>query len=202
MIGKRNRKRFLFLFVLLSAVACSPGSRQLFFDIPPPSEEELAAEEAGQKSARSDDATRQTSYGNENYKIVAESLPRPAIESVLSWEVAQAELPEHEHGGVDWPDALEQGLVRPRTWGDPSASAASAFKYDFVIQGSKPKFNAIFPHSAHTGWLGCNNCHPALFPYKRNLAKMKDMRQGASCGACHGKVAFSLRQCKRCHLEM
>jgi len=77
------------------------------------------------------------------------------------------------------------------------------FKYDFIIQSDKPRNEAYFPHSAHTEWLGCKNCHISLYPYKRNPATMKEMKKGESCGNCHGKenVAFALRQCKRCHLN-
>ena len=188
----RNRKRFLYFFALLFFVACSPASRQLFFDVPPPEEAE-PVQAAGNTAQQ---------VNQDGFNGIADNKPPPAIESVLDWNTAQAELPEHELGGVDWPAALEQGLVRPRPGADPRAAEAAAFKYDFVIEAKKPKFNAWFPHSAHTGWLGCRNCHNLeLYPAKRNPAKMKDMRKGKSCGACHGKVAFSLKQCKRCHLN-
>jgi c(7)-type cytochrome triheme protein len=190
----RNRKRFLPFFVLLFLVACSPATRQLFFDVPPP-EDQPTEQEVAPSQAQS-----QGMVGANNDLV--ESLPPPAIESVLDWETAQAELPEHDLGGVDWPAALELGLIRPRTGEDRKAADAAAFKYDFVIEAKKPKFNAWFPHSEHTPWLGCKNCHGELYPLRRNPTSMKEMRGGASCGACHGKVAFSLKQCKRCHLDM
>jgi c(7)-type cytochrome triheme protein len=180
--------------------ACSTSTRQLFFDIPTPSEQELAAK--AEKDA-AEAATPQQVNGTGSRVSTEETLlPPPAIEAHLSWDKAQQELPESEFGGIDWVAALEQGLVRPRALGDPKAADAAAFKYDFIIEGKKEKFNALFPHSAHTGWLGCQNCHAGLYPFKRNPTSMKEMRKGASCGKCHGEVAFSLKQCKRCHVNM
>jgi c(7)-type cytochrome triheme protein len=190
--------RFLPLFVMVFIISCSSGTKSLFFDIPPPSEEEIRQSQIEAQQA----VIAANGLNGQNGSLSEEDSARPAIEAVLDWEMAREQLPEHPLGGVDWPAALDQGLVRPRTGSDPSAKDAAAFKYDFIFEGKKPKFDAIFPHSAHTGWLGCQNCHTALFPYKRNPTKMKEMRQGASCGACHGKVAFNLKQCKRCHINM
>ncbi len=168
-------------------------------DIPPPTEEEVAAK--AQKAAGSQAGSLQGNAGRLDSGAVAINLPAPDIEKHLSWEKAQEELPAHELGGVDWSAALEEGLVRPRTLGNPQAADAAAFKYDFIIEAKKEKFNVLFPHSAHTGWLGCENCHTAIFPLRRNPASMKEMRKGESCGRCHGEVAFSLKQCKRCHIN-
>ena len=187
------------LFLVVFVIACTAQTRSIFFDIPPPSREELAQQ---QFEAQQASEAAGTSNGRA-FQPVEEEQERPAVESAPTWDEAQAQLPEHALGGVDWVEAMENGLVKPRPGPDsPDAKYAAAFKYDFVIEGKKPKFNAIFSHSAHTGWLGCENCHTSLYPYKRNPARMKDMRKGASCGACHGSVAFNLKQCKRCHLEM
>lgn len=191
--------RFLPLFLVLFVIACSAKTRSIFFDIPPPSKEELAQQ---QLEAQQAPPTASNANGR-GMQTVEEDPERPAVESATTWEEVKAQLPEHALGGVDWVAAMEAGLVKPRPGPDsPDAKYAAAFKYDFIIEGKKPKFNAFFPHSAHTGWLGCENCHTALYPYQRNPAKMKDMRNGASCGACHGSVAFNLKQCKRCHVEM
>ena len=191
--------RFLPLFLVVFVIACSAKTRSIFFDIPPPSREELAQQQFEAQQAA---VAAGTSNGSA-FQAVEEEAERPAIESAETWEEARSQLPEHALGGVDWVKAQEDGLVRPRPGPDsPDAKYAAAFKYDFIIEGKKPKFNAIFQHSAHTGWLGCENCHTSLYPYKRNPARMKDMRKGESCGACHGPVAFNLKQCKRCHLEM
>ena len=197
--GRNQILRFLPLFFVVFVIACSAKTRTIFFDIPPPSREELAQ----QQLEAQQDATVASPSDRRDFQAVEEEADRPAVESAPTWEEAQAQLPEHELGGVDWTAALNEKLVKPRPApGNPDVKYAAAFKYDFIIEGKNPKFDAIFPHSAHTGWLGCQNCHTSLYPYKRNPAKMKDMRKGGSCGACHGKVAFNLKQCKRCHLNM
>ena len=132
-----------------------------------------------------------------------DNQPRPDIEETLDWETALEMLPKDYKKQADWVAAMEQGIVRPRGGADPMSQYAAIFQWDFIIAAEKPKNEAYFPHSAHTQWLGCKNCHTGIYPYRRNPATMKEMRAGASCGTCHGKknVAFSLKQCKRCHLK-
>jgi c(7)-type cytochrome triheme protein len=197
----------LILFCLVVAVSCSMKTRQIFFDIQPPSAEELA-EQARQDEARREatlDAldNQQTDSKTLFPGVADDNQPRPAIEDTLDWETALEMLPKDYKKQADWAAAMEQGIVRPRGGADPMAQYAAIFQWDFIIAAEKPKNEAYFPHSTHTKWLGCKNCHMTIYPYKRNPATMKEMRKGASCGTCHGKnnVAFALKQCKRCHLK-
>jgi c(7)-type cytochrome triheme protein len=197
----------LVLFCLVIAVSCSTKTKQIFFDIQPPSAEELA------ERAQQDEAEREATLDAlENQQTDSKSLfsvavddnrSRPPIEGILDWETALEMLPKDYKKKADWSAALEQGVIRPRTGSDPLSPYAAIFQWDFIIEAENPKNEAYFPHSAHTKWLNCKNCHTAIFPYKRNPAKMKEMKKGASCGTCHGKknVAFSLSHCKRCHLN-
>jgi c(7)-type cytochrome triheme protein len=63
--------------------------------------------------------------------------------------------------------------------------------------------NIIFPHEAHTGMFGCDECHPDVFKAERgaNQVTMEDMEKGESCGACHdGDSAFGVAEdCESCH---
>jgi c(7)-type cytochrome triheme protein len=193
--------RFLLFSCLLLVVSCSTKTKQLFFDIPPPSQKQLA--EQAEREARLEEAptSQKNNTGRSIFGSYDDDQPRPEIESIKDWEKALEMLPKDYKKKADWSAAIEQGLVRPRPGDDPQSLLATAFKYDFIIASDKPKNEAYFPHSAHTQWLGCDNCHMTLYPYKRNPATMKEMRTGASCGTCHGNVAFSLKQCKRCHLN-
>jgi len=189
----------LVLFFLAIIPSCSNKTMSLLFDVPPPKPETESTTdptEALQQAPATTDSLLQAFAAEPN----AEKLP---IEDVLDWQQAQEMLPKDYKGKVDWSAALEQGLIRPRSGDDPKSPYASLFKYDFIMQSEKPKNEAYFPHSAHTEWLGCKNCHLTIYPYKRNPATMKEIKKGESCGTCHGKenVAFSLRQCKRCHLN-
>ncbi|QYZ65592.1 MAG: hypothetical protein HPY30_06090 [Gammaproteobacteria bacterium (ex Lamellibrachia satsuma)] len=200
----------LVLTSVLIISSCSTQTRQLFFDIQPPTPEELAEKKQKEEAAlaalqaRNKQKNQLTGPEGMSFGRSDDNRPRPEIESVMDWKKAQEILPKDYKKGIDWSAALEQGLIRPRVGDDPRAEWASAFQWDFIIKAKKPKNHAYFPHSAHTEWLGCRNCHnTSLYPYKRNPATMKEMKKGASCGACHGKkkVAFSLKACKRCHLN-
>lgn len=197
----------LALFCLIIVVSCSTRTRQIFFDIQPPSAAELA-EQAQQDEARRQatlDAldSQQTDTKTLFSGAIDDNQPRPAIEDTLDWEKALEMLPKDYKKKADWSAALEQGVVRPRSGADPMSQYMEIFQWDFIIAAEKPKNEAYFPHSAHTKWLACKNCHMTIYPYRRNPATMKEMKKGVSCGTCHGKknVAFSLSQCKRCHLN-
>lgn len=216
----------LALIVLLAVVACSTETRQLFFDIQPPSAEDLAEQSRKQK-------TSQTGAHNFNEQMgiallfpqLNKNAPVPEIEKVKEWEKVEEMLPKDEEDNVDWSAALNQGLIRPRPGKDPATLLMSTFQWDFIMKyvetdedeekgkgkeddeaGYSPKEeDAYFPHSAHTQWLSCKNCHMSIYPYRRNPATMKEMKQGASCGVCHGRnenktIAFTLKACDRCHL--
>jgi c(7)-type cytochrome triheme protein len=196
--------RFLLFFCIVLGMilgSCSTKTRQLFFDIPPPSPQELAeqARIQAELDAASNPEPKETS--SPMFGLYDESSPRPEIESFSNWEEVLEALPKDYKKEADWSAAIDQGIVRPRPGADPTTLLATAFKYDLIIPAEKPKNEGYFPHSAHTQWLGCENCHTKIYPYKRNPATMKEMRNGESCGKCHGNVAFSLRQCKRCHLN-
>lgn len=184
----------LFVLVLQLLIACSPSTRSLFFDIPASKPKPEPVE-----SIKQEEPTTTDPFDLSNR--TGQETERPAIEKVTSWEEAFEMLPKDYKKQADWSAALNQGLVRPRFGASTDPESARAFKYDFIIPAENPKNEGYFPHSSHVAWLSCQNCHISLYPYKRNPAKMRDMRNGASCGACHGKVAFSLRQCKRCHLK-
>jgi len=196
-------KGALVVFGVLFLAACSHKSLSLFFDVPPP---DPKAEEAAEQSAEN---PAQAANGINGFSGLA-SHPadrtngRPAIEEVATWEEALAMLPTSptgKKGGADWSEALRQGIVEPRAL-DPRDRMAEYFKLDFFIRADKEKFDAWFPHSSHLAWMGCESCHPAVFKYADNEMTMKAMRGGEGCGACHGSVAFTLKDCKRCHTQM
>lgn len=189
----------LVFFMLSSLTACSNKTLGLFFDIPPPKPKTEQAEDVDDNaSENTSNSAFDTWTGAIQINTDNQDLP---IESLTKWEDVLEALPKDYKKDADWSAAVEQGIIRPRTGADPRSQLASIFKYDFIISAKKPKNDAFFPHSAHTEWLGCKNCHMTIYPNKRNPSKMRDMKKGESCGKCHGNVAFSLKQCKRCHLN-
>lgn len=113
-------------------------------------------------------------------------------------------LPRTRDGNkVDWVKALQSGLIKPRyELDDPDAES---FTMDMTIirevKGSMP--NVVFPHQEHTEWLDCSNCHDEIFVPEKgaNQISMAGILMGQQCGVCHGKVAFPVTDCKRCHAQ-
>lgn len=102
---------------------------------------------------------------------------------------------------VDWVKTLANKKINPRaSLADPSMEAMP-MDLDIVreVKGSMP--DVVYPHQQHTLWLDCSNCHPAIFiPQKgANQISMAEILLGKKCGVCHGKVAFPVTECLRCH---
>ena len=111
--------------------------------------------------------------------------------------------PTNDGNRIDWVRALEQGSIRP--WTDLEDPSAEPFVMDLVIvrqvKGSMP--NVVYPHLQHTQWLDCTNCHDEIFvPEKgKNQMSMAGILLGQKCGVCHGRVAFPISDCRRCHAQ-
>ena len=186
------------LLPLLLAASCSDESLSLFFDIPQKTDQEKAAEAAAkQAEARPKAAAAQTAAP----AVAEEAGARPEIEAILNWEQASELLPKDDIDEVDWMAALREGAIKPRAEiSGPGNPSARVFKFDFFFAGPDPESDAYFPHSAHTQWLTCESCHPAIFPYReiglagsdRFRIVMDQIFEGAYCGKCHGVVAFAL----------
>jgi c(7)-type cytochrome triheme protein len=102
---------------------------------------------------------------------------------------------------VDWVKSLREGKITPRADRlDPKAQPA-VMDLNIVreVKGSMP--DVVYPHKAHTEWLDCSNCHPAIFKPQKgaNQISMAGILLGQACGVCHGKVAFPVSECRLCH---
>jgi len=102
---------------------------------------------------------------------------------------------------VDWVKALEGGEISPRyeRLNDDAKPVVMDLNIVREVKGSMP--DVVYPHKQHTEWLDCSNCHPAIFiPQKgANQISMASILLGQKCGVCHGKVAFPVSECRRCH---
>lgn len=111
-------------------------------------------------------------------------------------------LPKSTNGNrIDWVKALNDNAIKPRfDRNDPTVNAM-VMDLNIVreVKGSMP--DVVYPHKQHTQWLDCSNCHPAIFiPQKgANQISMAAILLGQKCGVCHGKVAFPISDCRRCH---
>jgi len=111
-------------------------------------------------------------------------------------------LPRAPSGNnVNWTNALENGDINPRYDRDDEEVKPIVMDLNIVreVKGSMP--DVVYPHKQHTEWLDCANCHPAIYiPQKgANQISMAQILLGDSCGICHGKVAFPVSECRRCH---
>tara|TARA_R110001583_G_scaffold69544_2_gene197090 strand:- start:10374 stop:11324 length:951 start_codon:yes stop_codon:yes gene_type:complete len=104
---------------------------------------------------------------------------------------------------VDWVKSLNNGKIEPRY--DRLDATKKPFVMDLNIvrevKGSMP--NVVYPHKQHTQWLDCSNCHPDIFIPKKgaNQISMAAILMGEKCGVCHGKVAFPVSDCRKCHSQ-
>lgn len=181
--------------LLLAHVCVAGGCRQALttlVDLPPP--------RSGTTAAAPADAT--SAVG----RVAPADTVRPSIERVFAPDSVRALLPRDHAGNLDWMAALRAGLIRPRPVlpGRPApAEPGFQFAFDFTYPGPDTTFDAFFPHSAHTEWVACQQCHPRIFNYRNTTVKMGDIFQGKYCGECHGKVAFPvLTGCERCHRSL
>lgn len=112
-------------------------------------------------------------------------------------------LPKDKYGFVDWAQSIRDGLIKPRDSILDGAPAVVIPGVQDVVIKSKLAFmpDVLFPHSAHTVWLKCNNCHPNIFKQKAGETPitMSAIWRGQYCGRCHDKVAFPIRNCFKCH---
>jgi c(7)-type cytochrome triheme protein len=140
-----------------------------------------------------------------NLPPAEDGIHDPANEGTLSLQPPLAAfdtLPKGNYGNrIDWVAALNNKAINPRfDRNDPSVQAM-VMDLNIVreVKGSMP--DVVYPHKQHTEWLDCSNCHPAIFiPQKgANQISMAAILLGQKCGVCHGKVAFPISDCRRCH---
>ncbi len=118
--------------------------------------------------------------------------------------LAGAGLAKDKFGLIDWVAVVNAGAITPIGSLEPGKPEIPPFEMDIVIE-AKGDFvnNVVFPHNSHTYWLSCENCHPAIFVMGKGKNKMSmvEISEGKWCGECHGKVAFPLTDCARCHTQ-
>lgn len=115
-------------------------------------------------------------------------------------------LPKDRYGLIDWAKIVRENILKPRHSLDTSEEEMPPLKMDVLIPAKGDFVNdVIYPHEMHTYWLKCEICHasvggPIFMPAAgSNQMTMVEIAQGKFCGRCHGKVAFPLSDCNRCH---
>jgi len=107
--------------------------------------------------------------------------------------------------GVDWELAERNGMIKLIDFIDGVSVKKTPLRprEDFPLQTHYSWVHPItFSHEKHTIWNGCELCHPEIFPAAVKDAVHYSMFyniEGRYCGECHGKVAFPLNNCRKCH---
>ena len=186
---------FISLLTVIVAVLTLGGCQQFFsviFDIPPRQQTSTSSQQVAAQSQQNP------------AQIDTE---RPPIEEILIADSVKTMLPRDHAGNIDWMEAKRNGTIKPRDSIHNSGLAAGEdsflFGFDFFFEGPAPTFDAYFPHSAHTEWVNCQQCHGRIFRYRDTPIQMADVLAGKYCGECHGKVAFPpITGCERCHVDL
>lgn len=142
-----------------------------------------------------------------NLPPAEDGIHDPANDGTLALQTPQqglAGFPASTFGNrVDWVQAVGKKTINPRYDRLDPTVAPVVMDLNIVreVKGSMP--NVVYPHKQHTEWLDCSNCHPAIFiPQKgANQISMAAILLGQKCGVCHGKVAFPVSECRKCHSQ-
>lgn len=183
--------------VCMLFVACGGRALSVLFDVPQKQTE----------SAEPRPTAPPAEFVRAQQPEALEDTLRPPIENTLDPDSVRAVLPRDHAGNIDWMAALRDGVIRPRASlpGSPPPQGPSTFgfAFDFFFPGPDTTTDAYFPHSAHTEWAACQQCHPRIFAYRDTPLKMADIFAGKYCAECHGKVAFPVMTgCERCHRKL
>lgn len=188
----------LFFLGLLSISGCKALDEALDHKYYPPGSLD---EEGKLKTSQSD----KTEYYNKFYEQITR---RFTMDQGEMSNITLDSLPKGHGGEINWTAAVLQGYISPRGSLDPDAEEIPPLDLNIFIEAKVPLMaNVLFPHSIHTYWLSCNNCHPKIFIPQAgaNPISMKEIFEGKWCGRCHGKVAFKfypIANCRRCHIVM
>jgi len=160
-------------------------------------------------------------FAGRSGKIAGRGDRRHPVGSAFKWgagwkprALALTGLPRDRFGLVDWVELTRRGMVLPKGSLDPNDPLyESPVHYEFDEEGdediedilipvkSETLSAVVFPHTLHAWWLNCKSCHPRRFTRTAGETRMtmKEMTKGRYCGECHGKVAFPLEDCAKCH---
>ena len=160
-------------------------------------------------------------YAGRDGQIAGTGDPRLKIQGAFKWTagwqpraLSLEGLPKDKFGLLDWIKMTRENLIFPKGARDPEDPMyESPVHFEYVAEGEKDVEDilievksdyvsaVVFPHTLHAWWLNCKSCHPKRFTRTAGdtVMTMREMADGKYCGECHGKVAFPLQDCERCH---
>jgi c(7)-type cytochrome triheme protein len=202
-MGRFSRACFILLLSVMTAVSCNPRTK---------AKSTLETVMEMTRTAPASAPLEVTpSVPTSPPQTIKDEIPEEVIEALAEILLESEEeeshplpfyfLPQNERGDVDWVAAIELGVITPMDDLDPLKKSLPPMDFDvvFKVKGDLP--DVVYPHYPHTLWLDCKNCHPSIFVMRAGVNKvtMDSIAKGEFCGRCHGKVAFPLSDCNRCH---
>ena len=135
--------------------------------------------------------------------LAADGIHDPKNKAIIDLQEpsdALGAFPLDRRGDVDWMKAMDLGVIKPLA--DISGkSKMMLLDVDTLFKDTDKMPWVRFEHLPHTKLMACSSCHPAVFAMKKgaNNLSMDSILAGEQCGVCHGKAAFALWTCERCH---
>ena len=199
----KARARGMHRFLAMTSVA---GALLLVSCGPPPAfleplfPEATNSADAGKPPVR---AARRTLPKKEEEEPVAQT---PALPERPDLPAIYATLPRNDDGQIMWQQALADKIIAPKPGIADDAKDEEPTDMDVELEPKgQPEYKVVFSHKVHTQWLGCDNCHTALFEMEKGktVITMDKINAGQACGVCHGKVAApEPMACPACHEAM
>lgn len=129
------------------------------------------------------------------------------VKSRYDFATVTGKFPKGHFGnGVDWIAAEAAGLIKLTDSLETISGKGKRFQIppDMDLAPTAKGIPEIaFSHDKHSVWNGCELCHPEVFPSVKKGGALKysmnEIFDGKYCGACHGRVAFPVTDCQKCH---
>lgn len=139
-------------------------------------------------------------YSHDKFKDIASRIG-------AEWRVENltgGKLPLDKLGFINWVELDKTKAFNPLAALNESPETEGVRDTNILFETANTFMNSVlFSHKIHSTWVKCSLCHPSVFKPEvgANRVKMIEMKDGKSCGLCHGRVAFSYSDCLRCHSQ-
>lgn len=137
-------------------------------------------------------------YTPEKFKEIASRVGSQWIPEKLP----DGKLPKDKFGFINWVELDKLEAFKPMASID-SEDRDEGVRDTYVLFEVKSEFldDVLFSHKIHSTWVNCSICHPKIFKPEAgaNSVTMIEIKEGKSCGKCHGRVSFTPKDCLRCH---
>ena len=128
-------------------------------------------------------------------------LNNPSLAQLQQFSEATTKLPQDQYSSVDWTKANKEGFIQPRGSidGKGNAKEIPLIQAAILYKNTETADWVNFSHKEHAEWLNCKSCHSDETLDVGFVQPESKVHTGKQCGYCHGKVAFSLDNCEKCH---